>query len=46
EDLEFYVISDNPVADDCHYPDSNKVAVMTLPKVFRPQYTDYYDGEE
>ncbi len=45
-DLVFYVISDNPMADDCHYPDSGKVAVATLEKTFRPQFADYYDGEE
>ena len=46
EELLFYVISDNPIADDCHYPDSNKVAVTTLDRTFRPQFTEYYEGEE
>lgn len=46
EPLEFWVISDNPIADDCHYPDSGKVAVTTLAKAFRPVFTEYYDGEE
>ncbi len=45
-DLVFLVIADNPIGDECHYPDSGKWATMLVEKTFRPVQVDYYDGEE
>lgn len=47
EDLEYYVIADNPPADVINYPDSDKWSVR--PPGVRGRITvveDYYDGEE
>lgn len=47
EDLAYYVIADNPPADNVHYPDSDKWAMR--PPGLRGRMTkvdDYYDGEE
>ena len=46
EDLIYYVIANNEITDDCHYPDSDKWAVTSLERCFRPVPVDYYDGEE
>ena len=43
-DLLVQIIADNPPADYCHYPDSDKWALPG--KVFRMDVTSYYDGEE
>ena len=47
EDLVLYVITDNPVGESCHYPDSAKWNVP-LPerRLIRSEALEYYDGEE
>ncbi len=47
-DLILYVVADNPVADSCYYPDSDKWLIrspMSDP-VIRSAVVDYLDGEE
>ena len=44
--LDFLLVADNPPADYCHYPDSNKWALREPRKFFRLQEADYWDGEE
>jgi uncharacterized cupin superfamily protein len=46
EDFVFYLLADNPPVDICHFPDSNKWALMPSRKIFRLTEVDYYDGEE
>jgi len=46
DDLVYYVIADNAVADVIHYPDSKKWVTKPQRKCFRMQETEYYDGEE
>jgi uncharacterized cupin superfamily protein len=46
DDLEFFVITDNPPVDYWHYPDSNKWGLRAPRKFFRPAEVDYWDGEE
>ena len=45
-DLEVLIITDNPVLDGCHYPDSNKWALRPPGIVFRLTEAHYFDGEE
>jgi uncharacterized cupin superfamily protein len=45
EDLELYIIADNPTAEICFYPDSNKWGISPLRKYFRIAELDYFDGE-
>ncbi len=46
EDLVYYIIANNPVADISHYPDSDKWYIMPQGICFRLSPADYYDGEE
>lgn len=46
EDLDFYIIADNPLVDVFHYPDSNKWGHREPRMFFRATAVDYYDGEE
>lgn len=47
EDFVYYVISDNPIGESCHYPDSGKWAVRSPEtRLIRSDSLDYYDGEE
>jgi uncharacterized cupin superfamily protein len=46
-DLVIYVVADNPIGESCHYPDSNKWAVLSpATRLIRSDALDYYDGEE
>ncbi|HEX2862764.1 MAG TPA: cupin domain-containing protein [Lacunisphaera sp.] len=45
-DLLYYLVSDNPVLDVWHYPDSNKWGHNAPRKIFRATDADYWDGEE
>jgi uncharacterized cupin superfamily protein len=45
-DLEVLIVTDNPVLDGCHYPDSDKWALRPPGRVFRLTDAHYYDGEE
>jgi uncharacterized cupin superfamily protein len=49
EDFVYYVIADNPRGDTCHYPDSDKFAVLKEggdEVIVKAKETDYFDGEE
>jgi uncharacterized cupin superfamily protein len=47
QDLELYVIADNPIGESWFYPDSNKWGVPIPERRFlRSGAHDYYDGEE
>ena len=46
EDLLYYVIADNPIADVINYPDSNKWFVKPQRKCFTLLEADYYSNEE
>jgi uncharacterized cupin superfamily protein len=47
EDLVFYIVANNHIGGSCHYPDSQKWAVLS-PEVrfIRSEALDCYDGEE
>jgi uncharacterized cupin superfamily protein len=48
EDFVYYVIADNPLGDNCYYPDSGKWAVWkegTEEVIVKGRETDYFDGE-
>ena len=48
EDLVYYVIADNPLGDQCHYPDSGKFAVWKEGNeevIVKGRETDYFEGE-
>jgi uncharacterized cupin superfamily protein len=45
-DLEVLIVTDNPVLDACHYPDSDKWALRPPGKVFRLTEVGYFEGEE
>lgn len=45
-DLEVLIITDNPVLDAFHYPDSNKWGFRPPGKIFRLTEANYFDGEE
>jgi len=49
EDFVYYVIADNPIGDQCHYPDSGKFAVWkegNAEVIVKAAEADYFDGEE
>lgn len=46
EDLVFFLLTDNPPVDYCHYPDSNKWGLRSPRHFFRLGEVDYWDGEE
>ena len=47
EDLDIYVIADNPIGESCYYPDSKKWAVRSPERrLIRSEALDYFDGEE
>jgi len=47
EDLNLYVVADNPIGESCHYPDSDKWAVRSPERrLIRSEALDYFDGEE
>jgi uncharacterized cupin superfamily protein len=48
EDVTYYCIADNPLADHCYYPDSDKYAVrMPEPRqLIKGARVDYFDGED
>lgn len=48
DELEYYVIADNPIGDSCYYPDSKKWAVSRPPDniIMKGAETTYFDGEE
>lgn len=47
EDFVFYVIADNPPADNTWYPDSRKWMLKPQRKIYRDgTEVDYFDGEE
>lgn len=46
DELEFWLIADNPPVEYWHYPDSNKWGVREPRMFFRPEIVDYWDGEE
>jgi uncharacterized cupin superfamily protein len=46
DDMFYYVIADNPIADAVYYPDSDKWAIKPARKIFRISECDYFDGEE
>jgi uncharacterized cupin superfamily protein len=45
-ELLFWLITDNPPIEYCHYPDSGKWGLRLPHKVFRMAEAEYYDGEE
>lgn len=48
EDLVYYIIADNPLGDQCYYPDSGKFAVWkegTEEVIVKGRETDYFEGE-
>lgn len=45
-DLECLIVADNPAEDVCHYPDSDKWAILSQRRFFRLRESDYFDGEE
>ena len=46
EDLVFYVIADNPIADVSYYPDTDKWFIKPQRKGFKMVEVEYYEGEE
>lgn len=47
EDLNLYVVADNPIGESCHYPDTNKWVVRSpARRLIRSEPLDYHDGEE
>ena len=46
EDLEVFIIADNPPLDAFWYPDSQKWGLRTPSVFFRLTPVDYYDGED
>ncbi len=45
-DLDYLLLSDNPLLDAVHYPDSNKWGLLPAGGFFRPSYVDFWQGEE
>ena len=48
EDFVYYVIADNPLGDQCYYPDSGKFAVWkegAEEVIVKGTETDYFEGE-
>ncbi|MEY2878016.1 MAG: hypothetical protein RLZZ15_396 [Verrucomicrobiota bacterium] len=46
DELEFYLVADNPPVDYWHYPDSGKWGLREPRKFFRMNEAEYWDGEE
>jgi len=49
EDFVYYVIADNPLGDQCYYPDSSKFAVWREngeEVIVKGTEADYFEGEE
>jgi uncharacterized cupin superfamily protein len=48
DELEYYVIADNPFGTSCYYRDSRKwmVGQPSERTILKGEQTDYYDGEE
>jgi uncharacterized cupin superfamily protein len=47
QDLVIYVVADNPIGESCHYPDSQKWAVLSpRRRLIRSRGLPYYNGEE
>lgn len=46
EELVYYLVADNPLADYWHYPDSKKWGLKAPRTFFRLAEADYWDGEE
>ncbi len=46
DELQFYLLADNPPVDYWHYPDSGKWGLRSPRAFFRMSEADYYDGEE
>lgn len=46
DELQFYLVADNPPVDYWFYPDSNKWGLRDPRKFFRGPELDYWDGEE
>jgi uncharacterized cupin superfamily protein len=46
EDLEVFIIADNPPLDAFHYPDSDKWGLRTPSVFFRMTPVDYFEGED
>lgn len=44
--LEVLILTDNPLVDSCHYPDSAKWSLRPPGKLFRMTEVDYYGGED
>lgn len=45
-DLEVLIVTDNPLLDACHYPDSDKWGLRPPGIFFRLTHADYFEGEE
>lgn len=46
EDLEVFIVADNPPLDACWYPDSQKWGLRPPGVFFRMTPVDYFDGED
>jgi uncharacterized cupin superfamily protein len=46
DELAYFIIADNPMADACHYPDSGKWMLLPERRIFKEQAPDYWEGEE
>lgn len=49
ENFVYYVIADNPLGDQCHYPDSGKFSVWQEGNdevIVKGREADYFEGEE
>ncbi len=46
EELEVFIIADNPAVDAFHYPDSNKWGIRPPDAFFRLTPAAYFDGED
>ncbi len=46
EELQFYILADNPPSEMWHYPDSDKWGCREPRMSFRVTPAEYYDGEE
>jgi uncharacterized cupin superfamily protein len=48
DDLVYYIIADNPLGDQCYYPDSGKFSVWkegAEEVIVKGRETDYFEGE-
>lgn len=46
EDLEVFIVADNPPLDGCWYPDSQKWGLRTPQVYFKMTPVDYFEGED